>query len=95
MSKIGNDASATPVEQARFVFGLLVDIGGRCLFQTLCERSNLSQRQVSAALQYLNSMGYVGCRVRGDSKVVYSVTFLGHDAVALLQELETEQWNGA
>lgn len=75
-------------ERARDVLEQLVDVGGRCLYQTLAERTRMSEIQLRQALEYLNAHGYVGCRIRIDRKVVYYVTALGMNVVDLLQDLE-------
>jgi DNA-binding HxlR family transcriptional regulator len=75
-------------ERARDVLEGLVDIGGRCLYQTLAARVRMSEIQLRQSLEYLNAHGYIGCRIRIDRKVVYYVTELGMNVVDLLQDLE-------
>jgi hypothetical protein len=67
---------------------MMVDIGGRCLYSTLAERSYLNEIHLRQALEYLWAHGYVACRIRMDGKVVYAVTSFGMDVVDLLQDLE-------
>jgi hypothetical protein len=88
---IGNDPQATRSEQARFVLELLVDIGGRALYRTVEEKSNLRPDQLRDALRYLNQTGYVSFRIRMDRLVLYQVTMLGMDTLDVLQDLDTCQ----
>jgi predicted transcriptional regulator len=89
-----DDSSARRMEQARLVLRLLSDLGSRCLFSALADRSNLSAPQLQTALDYLNSQGYIACRIRMDNRILYTVTFLGSDALDLLDELEMEGLDG-
>ena len=84
----GNRPDAEAVQQARFVLELLCRADGRVGFRDLHIQADLTERQLEAAIRYLNSLGYIQAKVSSSLRMEYAATILGRDAADLVADLE-------
>lgn len=84
----GNRPDAEALEQTRFVLELLCRLGCNIGFRDLHLDTNLTERQVEAAIRYLNSRGYILASVSPSLRMEYAATVLGRETADLVADLQ-------